>query len=60
MKLKCTTYNGPSKRKKKIAFFENMHRAEEGFNWNEHNKNLCWKKYEDKKQPITELPIEGF
>jgi hypothetical protein len=37
-----------------------MHRAEEGFNWNEHNKTLCWKKYEEKKQPITELPIEGF
>jgi len=52
----------PRKERKKIkqAFFENMHSAEEGFNWKEHNKKLRWKKYEEKKQTITELPIEGF
>lgn len=52
---------GPRKERKKIkkAFFENMHRAEEGFDWKEHNKKMRWKKYEEKKNSKTTNPVNG-
>lgn len=52
----------PRKERKKIkkAFFENMHRAEEGFNRKEHNKQLRWKKYEEKAHTKAEIPVDGY
>ena len=53
---------GPRKERKKIkkAFFENMHSAEEGFNWNDHNKKLRWKKYHQKTKNKANLPVDGY
>ena len=53
---------GPRKERKKIkkAFFENMHRAEERFNWKKHNKKARWENYQKNKNTKNELAVEGF
>jgi len=53
---------GPRKERKKIkkAFFENMHRAEEGFDWKKHNKKARWENYQKNKNTKNELAVEGF
>ena len=52
----------PRKERKKIkkAFFENMHRAEERFNWKKHNKKARWENYQKNKNTKNELAVEGF
>lgn len=53
---------GPRKERKKIkkAFFENMHRAEEGFNWKKHNKKTRWENYKKNKNTKADMPVDGF
>ena len=53
---------GPRKERKKIkkAFFENMHRAEEGFNWKKHNKKTRWENYQKNKNTKVNFAVAGF
>ena len=53
---------GPRKERKKIkkAYFENMHRAAEGFNWKQHNKEQRWNNYNKRKNTKSEIPVNGF
>ena len=52
----------PRKERKKIkkAFFENMHRAEEGFNWKQHNKKTRWENYQKNLNSKSSLEVDGF
>ncbi len=53
---------GPRKERKKIkkAYFENMHRAEEGFNWKQYNKEQRWNNYKKRKNTKSEISVNGF
>ena len=53
---------GQRKERKEIkkSFFENMHRAEDGFNWNQHNKKTRWANYQKRKNSKTSLEVEGY
>jgi photosystem II stability/assembly factor-like uncharacterized protein len=53
---------GPRKERKKIkkAYFENMHRAKEGFDWKQHNKNVRWDNYQKYKNAKSEYSVEGY
>ena len=37
-----------------------MHRAEDGFNWQKHNKKGRWESYQKNKKTKDELAVEGF
>jgi photosystem II stability/assembly factor-like uncharacterized protein len=53
---------GPRKERKEIkkAFFENMHRAEEGFNWKQHNKKTRWENYQKNLNSKSTLEVDGY
>jgi len=53
---------GPRKERKEIkkAYFENMHKAEEGFNWKQHNKKTRWENYQKNLHSKSMLEVDGY